>query len=333
MFTSLTNLDNPRLMQLTVISLEEEDFQQAKEISPHLDDESQAWQAYLNALAVLALQKWLGENFLDKKAKLNIQINHNVSYLKVGEFKVCLLVVEHVLDEVVNLPKNVIEQPELNAHFYVVLEVSEEQAEVILRCLLRHDEIIRYCQVPHYDHYILPLSVFDSEFNHLLFYMHYLDNSAIPLPTISPQINITKLSQWLQGVVDESWQAIDLLINPDNYLALSTRNLESSTKRGKIIDLGMRLGKLNLALLVNIYEAIDDKLCVLVQLHPSTNERYLPANLKLTLLSKAGKVLQEVSSRTQDNYIQLRSFKGEFGKHFSIQVSLLDMSVKEDFEI
>ena len=53
----------------------------------------------------------------------------------------------------------------------------------------------------------------------------------------------------------------------------------------------------------------------------------------LTLLSQAGKKLQEVGSRTQDNYIQLKSFKGRSGIPFSIVVSLGDTCLCENFEL
>jgi hypothetical protein len=93
----------------------------------------------------------------------------------------------------------------------------------------------------------------------------------------------------------------------------------------------MQLGRNNLALLVNITEEAENKLGVLIQLHPTHGERYLPANLQLSLLSKSGKVLQEVESRAQDNYIQLKHFKGEVGVYFSISVKILNLSIVENF--
>ncbi|MBE9215071.1 DUF1822 family protein [Plectonema cf. radiosum LEGE 06105] len=41
----------------------------------------------------------------------------------------------------------------------------------------------------------------------------------------------------------------------------------------------------------------------------------------------------EVTSRIQDNCIQLNTFKGELGKKFSIQVTLEDSSITENFEL
>ena len=110
------------------------------------------------------------------------------------------------------------------------------------------------------------------------------------------------------------------------------RNAESGAKRAKLIDLGMQLGNESFALLVTVTEDIDDKLGIAVQLHPMGERRYLPPNVKLALLSKAGKILQEVISRGQDNYIPLKPFKGETRKRFSIEVSLNDVKIKEHFE-
>jgi len=101
----------------------------------------------------------------------------------------------------------------------------------------------------------------------------------------------------------------------------------------KLIDLGMELQGQRVVLLVNVTEEADNQLSVLVQLHPAGEERYLPPQIALTLLSQAGKKLQEFRSRTQDNYIQLKSFKGRSGIPFSIAVSLGDIYLCENFEL
>jgi hypothetical protein len=150
---------------------------------------------------------------------------------------------------------------------------------------------------------------------------------------VSLQETTTKLSQWLQGVIDQSWQAIDTLLSPEVNLAFSSRSVEVATKRGKLIDLGIQLTHQTVALIVNITEEAEEKISISIQLHPTGKEKYLPRNIKVTLLSKAGNILQEVEARGQDNYIQLKLFKGERGKRFSIQVSLDEFSVREKFEL
>ncbi|MFQ4162425.1 DUF1822 family protein [Scytonema millei] len=266
--------------------------------------------------------------------------------LQLGEFKFCLISTENILDEVVNIPESTIHQHEQLAHFYVVLEVSEEQEEVIIRGCLRYDRLITYCSSDFLQDgfYQLPLSVFDPEPNHLLHYYLYLEPSSIPLPVATPEQvsdkiltyfneTRTKLSQWFLGACDEGWEIIDSMLDRETNLAFNTRNAQSGIKRAKLIDLGVQLGNQTVALLVNITEETEEKLGVLIQLHPTNGERVLPSNVKLTLFSKAGKTLQEVTSRTQDNYIQLKPFKGETGKRFSLEVSLEETRVREHFEL
>ncbi|MDX2230898.1 MAG: DUF1822 family protein [Leptolyngbyaceae cyanobacterium bins.349] len=109
----------------------------------------------------------------------------SVCSVEVHGFTICLIAVEHVLDETVRIPQVAIDQPELAAHFYVVGEVSEEQDLLTLRGLCRYDELIRdrhHDQIQQGD-YLLPLAQLDAELNHLVFYCRSLQPAAIPLPT------------------------------------------------------------------------------------------------------------------------------------------------------
>lgn len=350
MHPSSANSSDIRLFLPEVIWLEPEDFHQAKGYSQLVMNEAQQWQTYINALAILGYEKWLSTRVLDKPIRRDTNVMETGCHIKVGEFKICPIATEHILDEIITIPTDSIDQPELAAHFYVVLEVLEEEEQIIIKGFIRYDQLINYrsqfnLQILEDAYYQVSLSLFDVELNHLLFYQNFSEPSAIALPvastestTVSPQTYLhntkTKLSQWLEEVFEEGWQTIDTLINPEANLALSTRIAHKGPKKAKLIDLGVQLGHQTVALLVNITEETEDKLGVLIQLHPTGGERYLPPYLNLTLLSKAGKTLQQVTSRCQDNYIQLKHFKGESGKCFSVEVSLgEDLKVKEDFEL
>ena len=340
----LGNSTNFRLLLPEFIWLQPEHFEQARKTMIQVKNEAHQWQIYLNALAVQSFKEWLKERIPLQRSRDNNVIEAG-SQLQVGEFKFWVIATEHLLDEVVNIPQNGIDKPEEAVNFYVLLEVLEEQEEVVLRGFMRYDQLVNYRSQVNLQLesgcYQLPLSEFDAEPNHLLYYCRFLKPTAIPIGVSAEtkaeeklhlKKTTTKLSQWLQGVFDEGWHAIDALINPEANLALSIRNVEKGAKRCKLIDLGMQLGSQTVALLVNITEA-EEKLGILIQLHPTGGKRYLPPNLKLTLLSKPGKTLQQVQARGQDNYIQLKPFKGEAGKCFSIEVSLLDISAREDFEL
>jgi hypothetical protein len=328
-----------RLLLPEIILLESEHLERARKMC-----NLNSWQKYLNSLALIGFEKWL-----DGRIPYPI-VNHDIAgletacHLEIGDFKFSLIAIEHLLDEVVNVHPDIINIPKFTAHFYVVIEVLEEEAEIMIRGFLRHDELINArsrmnLSILQDDFYQIPFSIFDTEPNHLLFYCKFTEASAIISPANSEDFlpslkkNTIKLSQWLQGAFDDGWQTIDTLINPEANLAFSTRNVIEAARRGKLIDLGVQLASQTVALLVNIVEENEDRLGVLIQLHPTGGEKFLPPLLKLTLLSKSGKVLQEVQSRIQDNYIQLKPFKGEPGKCFSIKVSLGDISVQESFEM
>jgi hypothetical protein len=352
------------------IWLDTHHFEQARELS-HQSHESSSealqWQTYVNALAFLGFTQWLDEKMPEKElgqvgrpsesilAKPVANFMEGACQFRMGEFKLCLIAAEHVLDEVISIPQRAIFDPDLAAHFYIAIEVCQEEEQVILRGVLRHDQLTHYLsqgdgQATAEGYYPIPLSLFDPEPNHLLSYCRYLDAIAIPLPApstepvASPSASITELRksvqntqtylrQWLQNRAEEGWIAIETLIHPDAYLALSTRNSEASIRKGKLLNLGVKLGQQTVALLVTINPEPEEKLNVLVQLHPTGGQRFLPSHIQLTLRSKAGDPLQEVQARGQDNYIQLQPFKGSAGKRFSLEVSLLDRSVKEDFEL
>lgn len=353
----MTNLPNSRfnarLLLPELIWLESEQIEQAKAMSAPVSmplqagitHEAQQWQRYLNALALLSFEQWLNQRLPEYVIQRLRKSAESIDYLEVNGFKFCLIVVEHVLDEVVRIPQAVIEQPELAAHFYVINEVSEEQALVTVRGLYRYDELIRdrHCYLLRNECYLLPLALLDAEPNHLLFYCRSLQPDAIPLPvSLSPPTaawlvtatsTTTTLSEWLQNRFDESWQVIEQFIRPDADLSFGTRSIEMGIRRGKLINLGMQLGQQTVALLVNVTSETEGTLGVLVQLHPTGESRYLMANLKLSLRSQTGKMLQEVTARSQDNYIQLKFFRGNPGTRFGIVIQLGSESIEETFEL
>lgn len=335
--------------------LEPEHFALAQKTSSlEKTNHNTSWKIYLNTLALLGLEVWLEKSLPDKVITRDIHAIATAGNLKVGEFKFCAIATESLLGEVVKIPKAIIENPDNFAHFYVVLEVLEEEEQVVIRGFLSHKQLIESknnFKLPISDGgYQIPLSLFDMEPNHLSLYQRYVEASEFLAPVAQTQVaqatkiaaNIvstttTKLSEWLQGVINESWQSLDSIKRPE-YFDYSFRSINDETKRTKIIDLGINLDSHKVALVIcispnNLDDVNQGKIRVLAQLRPMNEDDFLPYDIKLSLISKAGKVLQEISSRTQDKYIQLNVFKGESGKQFSIKVSLGNSSITEKFEL
>ncbi len=341
------------------IWLETEQFEQLRLsslVDPALNEADQ-WQQYLQAIALLGFEQWLQKRASSHVVDRTRCINQTraVYNFRLDEFKLNLIVKEHVLDEVVEIPREAIEQPDLATHFYVLLEVSEEQQQLLIRGFLRYDRLWDYCNrvsdCLQNGNYHIPLSIFDPEPNHLLFYCDFLEPATMPLSIPSMQHSTIpeaiseailmqhfqqtqiQLGQWLQGVFAEGWQAIEDLFSSEDYLDWSARNIGEGVKRGKLLDLGMQLQDHKAVLLVNVTAEAEQELSVLVQLHPAGKTRYLPSQITLMLFSQAGEKLQEVCSRNQDNYIQLKSFKGQLGIPFRIGVSLGDICLYENFHL
>ena len=101
-------------------------------------------------------------------------------------------------------------------------------------------------------------------------------------------------------------------------------------KRGKLVNLGIRLGYNPIALLVTVMPRADET-GVIIDLLPTGKDLILPPHLTITLLSSTSKVLQAVSSKKQDDCIQLKPFKGKSGVCFAVEISLNGVKVREEF--
>lgn len=164
-----------------------------------------------------------------------------------------------------------------------------------------------------------------------------LNTEAVNSIPVGSLLKNVKLSQWFQQKFAAGWQSIDEALNSQlGNLAFdfrsSFRDRKIDVKGVKLIDLGMQLGGKSLALLLTLSQEADEKIGILVQIHPTKNEKYLPPNLRLLLL-ESDIILQEIQSRSRDYYIQLNNFKGLPGTSFSIKLILNDFSITENFSI
>ncbi|MEH1945139.1 MAG: DUF1822 family protein [Nostoc sp.] len=153
------------------------------------------------------------------------------------------------------------------------------------------------------------------------------------------KVKTNNLNKWLQNTFGDGWQSLNTLFNQESgNLVYSFRNNEVAAKGIsidgiKLIDLGMQLSNQSVALLVGLTPETDGKVAVRVQLHPAKGQTYLPPNIKLALFSQSESILQEIQSRIQDNFIQLKRFICPPGKTFKIQVSIDEFRVTEEFVI
>ena len=152
---------------------------------------------------------------------------------------------------------------------------------------------------------------------------------------------VVNLSQWLQNVFDSSWQTVESLLNPALALGFRKANDSHATdyedqdphvRRAKLIDLGMQLAGNSIALVVELRPESERKTSILLQVHPTGSQIFLPPLLQMIVLDETQAVFLEAKARRADNYIQLQ-FSGTTGERFSVKLALGEVSITENFAI
>ncbi len=181
------------------IALESEQIQQAAELSSQIVNRAGQWQAYLNALALYGFEQWLRERAAELPIDLENcsvmqpaianAIDKGVGNLQVGDFKLCLLATGSSIEDLVVLPRAVIDLPEYTAHFYVAIAIREELEQATIKGFITYDSLMAQLQstnlAPEPDWtYQLPLAWFEPDVERLLLYLRCLETSAIELPAI-----------------------------------------------------------------------------------------------------------------------------------------------------
>ena len=259
------------------IALEPEQIERAVELSNQIVDRERQWRTYLNALALFSFESWLQsrapELVINSDNCSVLQPSYanvidGVLNLEVGQFKLCLLASGTMRDEVVTVPRAVVDLPEYAAHFYVLVNVREEQEEAIVESFIPYDELKERQQSGNLQAeadwtYELPLTWFEPEPDNLLLYLRCLEPTATVLPAIPTdrltalgniQTELEPLIPQLQSSKTPLWQilswdrAIPLLTSPElldwlyrlqTGVPSATQNLAALTRQ--LAQTGQRL--------------------------------------------------------------------------------------------
>lgn len=154
--------------------------------------------------------------------------------------------------------------------------------------------------------------------------------------------HLTNLNQWLVNAFDQSWQTVESILNPgevdfafrsgDQGIVINNETSETKISRAKLIDLGVQIASHPVALIVEVTPESAQRKNILLQVHPSGKQLYLPPGLQLIVLDETGAIFLQAQARNADNYIQLQ-FSGLPGEQFSVKVCLGEASIIEDFVI
>ncbi len=135
------------------------------------------------------------------------------------------------------------------------------------------------------------------------------------------------LSDWLReefmNAIASGWQPARLALG-------ITRN-PNTIERAKLIDLQLDLHREPVVLLICVVPESQERMRVLVQVHPGVSSHCLPPQLQLSYVDEYGASLRTVTARSNDDCIQLPTYTCPVGMEFTIQLQLHQARVIERF--
>lgn len=152
----------------------------------------------------------------------------------------------------------------------------------------------------------------------------------------SPTCNqdLVKLKQWLENIFETGWQEIETLLGTQGVNPAWSLRSETGAfiSRGKLIDLGKILREQAVVLVISLPPNNEQEMEIIVEVHPTNGQHYLPPNLHLIVLDSEGVSVMEAQTRNSNKNIQLE-FSCEVGERFSVKLVLRDISITENFAI
>lgn len=237
------NSSNPLVpldeLSIDAIALAPRDVDRARQLSRSMPP-AQQWQTYQTALALAGFEQWVQSHAPDvtcDTAHCSIFQAADIAgiaaacQVRVNDFQICIIATASQPDEVA-IPTAAIVLPELIAHFYVAVEIYEEQAQAVMHSFFRYDQLI--AQLPQYPladdgTYALPLRDWDPDLDRLLLYLRCSEPAALPLPAIPPDRPLSALLQaiaqpaikvqhWLNNQLDDVAQQLAWVLLPANLI-------------------------------------------------------------------------------------------------------------------
>ena len=263
------------------VDIPEGNIEDSIHLSKPIADPKIRWQSYVSLLALEGFSEWIEQKrettgldlFYDRsQAKLLLPTYPDqpatIAHLKLNNhFRLCLIATVGTLDEEIELPSAIVDQPKQAAHFYINVLVDTESNVASIRGFLRYDQLQTYQQrhpaTPVDGTYSIPMTEFEPRTDRLLLLAHSLNPTAIeipervftpPLETIQQLIlkPMTNVADWLiqqfhdptfqpafQGVGFRSIQQSETepLQNTENNIS---EMLQSIKQHGYVIPIDIR---------------------------------------------------------------------------------------------
>ncbi|MGB3189096.1 MAG: DUF1822 family protein [Limnoraphis sp.] len=161
------------------------------------------------------------------------------------------------------------------------------------------------------------------------------------LETVHSDQNQVHLGNWLQGIFDQTWEAIETITQPSdlelgwNFRQRSRTSSQTTDSHLSAIErvklLCLEPTQSEMALLVGLTPTTPSEMNISVELYPTQAYSHLPEGLQLMILDHTGKSVMQAEAGGSEKL--LFKFSGESGEQFSIKIVLREISVTETFVI
>jgi hypothetical protein len=155
--------------------------------------------------------------------------------------------------------------------------------------------------------------------------------STAATQTTSKWIN---LRQWFDELFEAGWQELESLLQPKELTSAFRMGstAPSFVQGGKVIRLTTQVIQQPVILAMKISSYSEDTTNILVEVYPMSSQLYLPKGLQVQILDDSRtSVMQAILGDSNQN-IQF-DFKAKSGEQFSVQLSLGEASVIEEFVV
>ncbi|WP_404790398.1 DUF1822 family protein [Altericista sp. CCNU0014] len=146
-----------------------------------------------------------------------------------------------------------------------------------------------------------------------------------------PTKTLVNLGKWLDNRIEEGWQQLEALLNPEQLIpALHMRS--TLITRGKLIYLETELMRQTIALVIRLNSQSEKGTNIIVEVRPNKNQLYLPGMLQVKVLDDQKKAVMEAIASDTNQNIQF-DFNVVSGERFGVKMTLGGASVTEDFVV
>lgn len=215
----------------SIIDIPEEGIKQAVNLSQSIVDPDTRWQSYLSLLAFSGFIKWVEDDVPETGLSLTCDTRQArlllptypeqpaaISQILLNQsFCLCLIATMGTLDEDLELPQAIVDDPKQVAHFYVNVQVDTESNVATITGFLRYDQLQRDRQAhnlqPINGSYSIPFDRFERRIDRLLLLAHNLNPTAITLPQTALVPSLIPIKQQLLQPVINTAQWIQRQLN------------------------------------------------------------------------------------------------------------------------